>query len=195
VTELRTEKQEAIAAALRQSPNLNDREIAEKIGASRGLVRRIRLRIENGNGQPQAEGKNRRRAPEPAGRTAPWRPTLDRVFGDGGVADELESYVEAFVRLGGQLDQVLAQLEINARTHHLRHDRHRLVRAIYNLARELQRNLVPVGPCPFCDAGNGCSRCTGGGWANETTVDAGALLEAIHAKARWWRPHRVQVPV
>lgn len=182
---IRTAKQEAIAEVLRRSPDLNDRQVAEQAGASRGLVRRIRQRMTGG--EPSAPAK-------PA-RSVPWRPVLDPVFEPNGFADQLEGIVESIVFLGGQLDTMLAKAEVHARGHHLRHDRHRLVRAVYNLARQLQRDLVPVGPCPFCDAANGCQRCTGGGWANETTVDAGALLETINAKARWWRPHRVQVPV
>jgi hypothetical protein len=183
----RTPKQHAIAAELWRSPDSTDSAVARATGSSRSLVRRIRERL---SPSPPAATV----ATDPS-RTVPWRPALDPVFEPGGFADELELRVEELVTLGGRLDRRLAALETNARAHHLRHERHRLIREIYALARRLQRELVPVGPCPFCPGANGCARCTSGGWATEDTVDAGALLEDIHAKRRWWRPHRVQVPM
>lgn len=183
---VRTEKQAAILKALGERPEATDAAIAKRSGASRGLVRRVRERLRSAGGAPIAE--------TPPERSVPWPRALDPVFQEGGFADELEGFVEELVRFGGRLDRKLSEIEVQARGHHVRDDRHRLVRQVYQLARDLQASLVPVGPCPFCQA-QGCSRCTGGGWAEPRVVDAGALLEQINARSRWWRIPRVQVPL
>lgn len=185
---VRTEKQAAIADALRRSPQLGDSAVARETGTSRNLVRRIRARL--GLAPPAAAAQEGTSGPK---RSVPWSPALDPVFSEGGFADELEGFVVELVELGGRLDKRLAEIEVHARGHFVRNDRHRLIREIYRLAAAMQRELVPAGPCPFCSTG--CARCTGGGWAPASTVDAGALLEERNGRSRWWRVPRVQVPM
>lgn len=185
----RTEKQQAIVEALGRRPAANDSTIAKETGASRNLVRRMRERLGLvPPSTPRAAG-----GPEKPERGVPWPKGLDPVFLPGGVADELEEFVRELVELGGRLDRRLSELEIQAKTHHLRTDRHTLIRMVYGVARQIQAGIVPAGPCPFCE--KGCARCAGGGWVPATMVDAIASLEERASRRRWWRTPKIEVPL
>lgn len=187
---VRTEKQQAIVEALQRRPAANDSTIAKETGASRNLVRRMRERL---GLVPTPPPRGAAGEPAAASRAVPWPKVLDGVFLPDGVADELEGFVRELVELGGRLDRRLCELEIQPKTHHLRSDRHTLVRQIYQLARTIQAGIVPAGPCPFCE--KGCARCAGGGWVPATMVDAVATIEERNSRRRWWRVHKVEVPL
>lgn len=202
-----TEKQAAIAAALRERPGCSDSEFARALGVSRALVRRMRARLGFADAPRdpiEATGRSTPRAvadapstPAPGREGRPWPKKLDPFFDEQGFADLLEASLRELLEWEGRLNKLLGHLEVSDRGRFAARDRVRLHHEVLALARRIQFCYVPVGPCPFCGVEHksaGCHHCSGGGWAPAEKVDIFATMEEKQKRSRWWRRPKVEVP-
>jgi hypothetical protein len=158
------DKRRAAELAVKCSPSISDRALADHIGVSQPFVSKIRKELEGGGDlpeQPERQGKDGKV------RKQPDKPEPQPLPSDAG---EVAEFVDS---LHDRLKAIRDEIEVELDSNHpaFREVNGEMFKHIFDeLQNVLKKQCRPFKPCPRC-GGDGCSSCKDRGFVSKDAWD------------------------